>query len=86
MTTDRRGSRATWLSLAVAGPVASAVFAGSLAWAAAVTPKGDATGTTAPAPTAPTTTAQPVTPTTATQATPAQQTAPITHAKTGASK
>lgn len=74
-TTDPAGARATWRSLAVATPIATAVFLMSLAWASAVTPStGDATvvadaaasATQAPAATTPA--------------------APRTHATSGASK
>lgn len=91
-TTEPRGSRATWLSLGLAAPLAAATFFTTVAWAAATPATGtstvaldvaaaplqpaQATGTTAKA--APSN-VKPV----ARAAAP--RTAPATHAKTGAS-
>lgn len=75
-TTDPSGARATWRSLAVATPIATAVFLLSLGWASAVTP-----GAGAESPAADVPVASPQTPATTTVAP-----APRTHATSGASK
>ena len=86
MTTERRGSRATWLSLAVAGPLASAVFAASLAWASIVTPKTEAATQSAPTATAGTPKPSPAGAKQKTAPKTTTRPAPVTHAKTGASR
>ena len=82
MMTDRTGSRATWRSLAVATPIASALFLGSLAWAVAVVPD---TGATANANSAPATSAPATSAPANGNPAPAPSQAPATHATSGAS-
>lgn len=77
-TTDPTGARATWRSLAIATPVASAIFLASLAWASAVTPGGGEAATAVAAPAASTGQAP--------ASAPGQSAAPKTHATSGASK